>query len=183
LIESDSKRRKAFLVPHNDISGAVRLNLVGREPNGRIHPGQEADEFCAQLTRDLMELKNLNTGEPMVKRVVRTADLYKGEHVGDFADLFVVWNKSGWVTSVGSPKIGVIAQTPSGVRTGDHTPNGLFMASTPGLTAGHRDEPISILDLAPTVASLLDITLSDVEGTPIEDLCSVMPPTELVHTE
>jgi predicted AlkP superfamily phosphohydrolase/phosphomutase len=180
LIASDRKRRKAFTVPHNDISGAIRINLVGREPNGRVRPGPEADAFCAQLTRDLMELRNLDTGAPMVKRVVRTADLYKGEHVGDFADLFVVWNKSGTVNSVGSPKIGTISRSFTGTRTGDHTPNGLFMAYTPGLTAGRRDEPISILDLAPTVASLLDITLNDVEGTPIEDICSVMPPTELV---
>ncbi len=178
LIESDRKRRKAFLVPHNDISGAIRLNLVGREPNGRIHPGQEADEFCAQLTHDLMELKNLNTGEPMVKRVVRTADLYKGEHVGDFADLFVVWNKSGWVTSVGSPKIGTIKQAPSGVRTGDHTPHGLFMASAPKLDAGHREEPISILDLAPTVASLLGVQLPGVDGAPIEEICGAVKTPE-----
>ena len=170
LIESDRKHRKAFVVPHNDISGAIRLNLVGREPHGRVRPGADADEFCDQLTRDLMDLKNLNTGEPMVQRVVRTAELYKGEHVEDFADLFVVWNKSGWVTSVGSPKIGTITRTPSGVRTGDHTPNGLFMASSPGLAAGHRNRAVSILDLAPTVASLLDMTLNDVEGTPIEEI-------------
>lgn len=183
LIESDRKRRKAFTVPHNDISGAIRLNLVGREPDGKLHPGREADEFCAQLTRDLMELKNLSTGEPMVKRVVRTADLYKGDHVGDFADLFVVWNKSGWVTSVGSPKIGTINRTASGVRTGDHTPHGLFIAYTPGLTAGYRDEPVSILDLAPTVSSLLGFTLDDVEGAPIHDICDVMPTSEFVSLE
>jgi predicted AlkP superfamily phosphohydrolase/phosphomutase len=115
--------------------------------------------------------------------VVRTADLYKGEHVGDFADLFVVWNKSGWVTSVGSPKIGTIKQAPSGVRTGDHTPHGLFMASAPKLDAGHREEPVSILDLAPTVASLLGAPLAGVDGVPIEEICGVMPPTELVPTE
>lgn len=183
MIESDRKRRKAFVVPHNDISGAIRLNLVGREPNGMVHSGAEADEFCDQLTRDLMELKNLTTGEPMVQRVVRTADLYKGEHVEDFADLFVVWNKSGWVTSVGSPKIGVIKQTPSGVRTGDHTPHGLFMASSPHIAAGHRQEPVSILDLAPTVAALLGVELTDAEGTQIAEICATSEAREPVKVE
>ena len=125
-----------------------------------------------------MDLRNLNTGEPMVKRVVRTADLYKGEHVGDFADLFVVWNKSGWVTSVGSPKIGTITRTYSGVRTGDHTPHGLFMASAPQLKAGHREEPVSILDLAPTVASLLGVQLPGVDGAPIEEICGAVKTPE-----
>jgi predicted AlkP superfamily phosphohydrolase/phosphomutase len=171
LIASDRKRRKAFALPHNDISGAIRLNLVGREPNGQIHPGPEADAFCEALTRDLMELKNLGTGEPMVERVVRTADSYKGEHAGALADLFVVWNKSGWVTSVVSPKVGRITRSPAGIRSGDHTPHGLFMAYTPNLTAGRRELPFSILDCAPTVASMLGVALHGVEGKPIQEIC------------
>jgi predicted AlkP superfamily phosphohydrolase/phosphomutase len=183
MIESDRKRRKSFMVPHNDISGAIRLNLVGREPNGRVHPGAEADAYCAELTRDLMELRNLNTGEPMVQRVVRTADLYKGEHVEDFADLFVVWNKSGWTTSVGSPKIGTIKRTYSGVRTGDHTPHGLFMSSGPHIRAGHREEPVSILDLAPTVGALLDVQLTGLDGAPVEDVCDAVKMPEPLSVE
>lgn len=180
LIASDRKRRKAFAVPHNDISGAIRLNLVGREPHGQLHPGAEADAFCDRLTRDLMDLKNLSTGEPMVDRVVRTADYYKGDHVGAFADLFVVWNKTGRVDTVGSPKVGRITRSPSGIRSGDHTPHGLFMACAPGLKPGRRDAPLSILDCAPTVASLLGVALDGVEGEPIQEIRSTVKTPESV---
>ena len=183
LITSDRARRKAFAVPHNDIAGAIRINLVGREPQGRVNPGDELDAYCAQLTSDLMELENLDTGKPLVSRVVRTSDLYKGDHAGDFADLFVVWNRTGPVTKVGSPKIGKVTRAASGVRTGDHTPHGLFIASTPRLTAGHREEAVSILDFAPTVASLLGVTLADVEGKPIREIFEAENAPEAVPAE
>lgn len=183
LITSDRARRKAFAVLHNDISGAIRINMVGREPNGRVNPGAELDEFCTELTRDLMEVENLGTGKPLVKEVVRTSELYKGDHAGDFADLFVVWNKTGPVTAVGSPKIGKVTGTFSGTRTGDHTPHGLLVARMPQLTAGRRKEPISILDLAPTVASLVGVTLTGVEGRPISELCGAGHAVETVPAE
>ena len=183
LITSDWARRKSFAVPHNDISGAIRINMVGREPNGRVRPGAELEAFCAQLTRDLMELENLNTGKPLVEQVVRTADLFKGDHAGDFADLFVVWDRTGPVTTVGSPKIGKLTRAATGIRTGDHTPHGLFAAFTPGLAAGHREEPFSILDIAPTVASLLGVPLPDVEGKPIPEICGAETAAETIPAE
>ena len=51
----DRARRKAFAVVHNDISGAIRINMVGREPKGKVKPGAELEAFCAQLTQDLVQ--------------------------------------------------------------------------------------------------------------------------------
>jgi len=183
MIATDRARRKAFAVVHNDISGAVRINLVGREPSGRVNPGPELDAFCEQLTRDLMEVKNLETGQPLVQRVVRTSDLYKGDHVADFADLFVIWNKTGPVNRVGSPKTGTINGSFTGTRTGDHTPHGLFAASMAGLVPGHREEAVSILDFAPTVAALLDVDLPDVEGAPVPEIFAASNAAQTIPAE
>ena len=173
MLKPERSSRKTFAVLHNDISGAVRINTVGREPKGQIAPGPEFEAFCAQLTQDLLEIKNLESGEPLVKNVVRTTDLYKGEHASDFADLFVVWNRSGPVSSVGSPKIGKIVRPFTGNRTGDHTDHGLFLCCAPGLKPGYCKTPVSVLDFAPTVASLLGVALPEAEGQPIRELCDV----------
>lgn len=170
LVTPDRSRRSCFAVLHNDISGAIRVNLVGREPNGRIHPGPEFDAFCERLTRDLLEIVNVETGQPIVREVVRTADLYKGEHSDDYADLFAVWSKSAPVRGVRSPKIGTIRRRFTANRTGDHTDHGLIIARGPGITPKRLPQPVSVLDFAPTVASILGVDLPDVEGAAIDSI-------------
>ena len=44
------------------------------------------------------------------------------------------------------------------------------MAYAPGLRPGRREDPISVLDFAPTVAYLLAVPLPDAEGTPLGEL-------------
>lgn len=58
----------------------LRLNLIGREPHGLLRPGAEADAFCEQLKRDLLELRDADTGLPMIRDVLRVADLYRSEY-------------------------------------------------------------------------------------------------------
>ena len=41
---------KAFCLP-NDYSGAIRVNLQGREPNGLVAPGDEFARVCAEIYR------------------------------------------------------------------------------------------------------------------------------------
>lgn len=173
LLTSNRSMRPAFAVPHNDISGAIRLNLKGREPNGRLRPGAECEEYCDRLHRDLLQIVNTVTGEPLVSNVVRTSTSYPGKHAEDCADLFVVWNRSGPITTIESPKIGRIVGTFGGNRTGDHTPNGLFMFSGPGVMPGHRREEISVLDVAPTVAACLGVDLPNTQGAPMKELNAV----------
>lgn len=173
LLTSSRSQRPAFAVLHNDISGAIRLNLQGREPNGRLQPGAECERYCERITRDLLEIKNAETSEPLISDVVRTSESYPGNHAADYADLFVVWNRSGPITTVESPKIGRITRPFVGNRTGDHTAHGLFMFSGPGVPPGPRQEALSVLDLAPTVTACLGIDLPDVQGTPLRELASV----------
>jgi predicted AlkP superfamily phosphohydrolase/phosphomutase len=52
----DRARRKSFMVPHNDISGAIRLNVVGREAEGILHPGTELDAYVEELRAELLAI-------------------------------------------------------------------------------------------------------------------------------
>ncbi len=160
-------RRKYFSVPNNDAYGGVRINLIGREPNGLISAGSEYDALCATLSEELMEFINVETGEPLVKRVLRSDEFHQGKHADLLPDLMIEWNRSSPISSVSSKKTGTIKGEYTKCRTGDHKSQGLFLASGPSISPGKIDDPLSVMDIAPTIASLLGVTLANVEGKPI----------------
>jgi len=135
----DRRERACFAVPTNANSGGIRLNLVGREPNGKLHPGKEADDFVARLIDDLGELTEPSSGRVLVNEVLRSREAFPGENVDLLPDLFVRWNRETLITGVSSPKIGtIIEEDISTRRTGDHRSGGLYFVHGPGLAAGVR---------------------------------------------
>jgi predicted AlkP superfamily phosphohydrolase/phosphomutase len=169
---SDRERRRCFALPHNDLAGAVRVNLSGREPSGRIQPGPHYDAFFAELRRDLLDVRNLDTGRPIATEVLRTDVLCPGGDVSGMPDFFVIWNREAPIDRVGSTKIGAIAFPHRGNRTGDHTPGSVFFAIGPHVSAGHLDR-VSLLDFAPTIAALHGLALPDTDGRVIRALAAL----------
>lgn len=160
----DIGTRKCFEVPNNDVYGGIRINLAGREPNGRVRPGHEFDNFCEALTRDLLSFVNLETGKPLVRNVIRTADFYEGEQIAELPDLLVEWDRVAPISRVYSDVTGTIEGKYRGIRSGDHKPDGVFFAVGPSFGAGRLDSSVSIMDFAPTVADLLGVSLPRVDG-------------------
>jgi predicted AlkP superfamily phosphohydrolase/phosphomutase len=155
--------------------GGIRVNLAGREPNGIVKPGAEMDAFCSNLAASLLKIVDLQSGRPMIRQVHRTADLYRGEHIDHLPDILVEWDDEQRIGSrklapcrssrvkLFSRDIGKIGGTYDYCRTGDHRPEGLFVAMGPGIKPGRLDRPVSIMD-APTFAHLLGTDLPDAEG-------------------
>ena len=77
----EQARLPCFATPNNDVCGGIRINLAGREPEGKIQPGAEYDAFCRTLADDLHGFVNVGTGRPLVRRVLRTSDLFRGERL------------------------------------------------------------------------------------------------------
>jgi predicted AlkP superfamily phosphohydrolase/phosphomutase len=161
--------RECFKIPNNDVYGAVRINQIGREPHGRVPPGAQSTAFAEQLTRDLLQLTT-DTGEPVVRRVLRSADLYDGALLSTLPDLLIEWNREKPITCVHSPKIGTIRGRFPGLRTGDHKSDGLMFALGPSIKPGRLEQPVSVMDFAPTIGALLGVPLPDVDGRVIEPL-------------
>lgn len=155
--------RRCFKVPNNDVFGAIRVNVRGREPAGRVDPA-DYDPYCGFLHEELMAFRNLESSAPLVKKVWRAQELYPGEETSDLPDLFVEWNRDAPISWIGSPHAGVIEATYTGCRSGDHLEQGLFVIAGPGIEAGRRIEPISVTDFGPTCAALLGTVLPGVDG-------------------
>jgi len=168
-MSSDRARRKCFGVPSNEIAGAIRVNLIGREPQGRVRRGAEFDRLFDSLSNDLKELVNIDTGNPIVRDVLRTDRVYDGEHLDELPDIMVLWHNAEPIGGVRSSKIGEIRQSYPGNRTGDHTSNSILFAKCQGIAPGILLEPTAPIDLAPTMAAILGVKLPNVDGEPLRD--------------
>ena len=71
---------------------------------------------------------------------------------------------------VGSEAIGVVEGENRYCRTGEHRPEGLFVAVGGGIKPGKVERTVSIMDFAPTFTGMLGVDLPNVDGTPVEEL-------------
>lgn len=178
----DPAKSKCFPLSNGLGIGGIRLNLVGREPAGTVHPGDDEERFVAQLSNDLLNLVDERTGGALVRRVLRTRDLYDGPNLGDLPDLLVEWNDETPTgsTRVGqgraarvvarSAKLGRVERENSYARTGEHRIEGMFVAVGPQLSAGELTRCVSVLDFAPTFCEFLGVKLPVAEGSSIFEL-------------
>jgi len=143
----------------NNRVGAIRLNLKGREPNGCVEPGTEADTVLDVIRQELERLEHLPSGERLVERVVTAEELFGRDRHPDVPDLMVVFRTDlGQLEACWSPRYGSIRRplfTPEKPRTGDHTTESRLWLSGPGASAG--EGRASSLDLAPTVLHALHV--------------------------
>ncbi|HEY7894126.1 MAG TPA: alkaline phosphatase family protein [Gemmatimonadaceae bacterium] len=175
---------RCFPVPNGLAVSGIRLNLAGREPRGILAPGDDAARFVDRLEADLLAIVDETTGAPLVSRVVRTRDLYQGDHLDDLPDLLVEWSERTAAGSLAlggtgarviarSPRVGTVEGANDYGRSGEHRPGGWFVAAGPALRAGRLDREPSLLDLAPTFAALLGVALPDAQGTPIPEIVAM----------
>ena len=165
--------QRFFMEPNNTVYGGIRLNLVGREPQGRV-TADEADAVIAELEAALLEIVNVETGKPIVRALER-CDRWHRRSPGDtMPDLLIDWERSVPVSTVSSPRIGTLHMPDLQHRTGDHRPAGLLVAHGPGMRAGERMPALAVEDIGPSIAARLGVRLSDVDGRPAAWLAGEM---------
>jgi predicted AlkP superfamily phosphohydrolase/phosphomutase len=161
--------RRWFLAPNNTVVGAVRLNLAGREPSGRVQSGDRR-AVLRWLSQRLTELVNVDTGGRVVRRCWITDDVYRRSPGDAFADLYVEWERSAPIERVWSPAVGTVAAPYDHWRQGDHVREGLVLARGPGIKPGRRRKAFDTMDLGATFSAALGVDLPDAEGRPIESI-------------
>jgi predicted AlkP superfamily phosphohydrolase/phosphomutase len=178
----DLKHCKCFPHENGNLISGIRINLLEREPSGLIKPGKELKDFCQELSEDLLNIVDRDSGKPMVKRVIKTSDFLEGEYIDHLPDLLVEWNEDKLIGSKGvsddkscwlqltSEKIGMVEGEYTYCRTGDHRPEGLFIVFGPGINPGAIGRTISIMDFAPTFLNLFGLTIPDLDGKPISEI-------------
>ena len=151
---------RAFYVPNNDLTSAIRINLKGRDPGGLVEPGREYDELCGWLSERLLELVNTATGQRAVGKVSKIHDLYEGPYLDKLPDLTVLWSQEAWIQELHSPGYGTVSGVHNDLRTGGHAAEGFMILHAADARLAHTQDA-SARDVAPTILDLLDVPIPD----------------------
>jgi len=145
------RHRRAYAMPLNEESGAIRINLRGREPNGLVAPGEEYEALVGELRDAFLDLRDTESGVPLVSEFLLTRDLVpEAMDSPMLPDIFIKWNRAKRMEVVQSDRLGPIKIDFWPARTGDHHVDGFVLSNRP---VAH-DRNVSVLDLAPTIAAL-----------------------------
>lgn len=139
--------------------GRIFVNLRGREPQGSVDAGREYEALRKELTDALSELREPESGEPMIERVYKREEIYSGDCYPQAPDL-VAMPCRGYDLK-GSVKKAVL--TEKGVINGAHTYNDA-MIYIQGQDINKQE--VAIVDVMPTILRLMDVPIPrDVDGS------------------
>jgi hypothetical protein len=158
-------RMKAFALPTFSW-GCVRINVRGRDRYG-IVPPSAYEQTCTEIIEWLSELRDIRTGVPAVKEVIRTRSITELSDSGKpDADLIVHWSR-GIRNGFESPRFGKIGPLPY-FRSGSHYSDGFAFLKGPGIKAGSKLEEWEMIDIAPTILALLGASIPPhMDGRPL----------------
>jgi predicted AlkP superfamily phosphohydrolase/phosphomutase len=157
----DWARTRAFCLP-NANEGYVRLNLRGREPQGIVESGAAYTELLAELQERLQELVHPHTGKLAAQQVVCTDAVFPGEKRQNLPDLVVNWSLEARILAdLASDRCGIVHKE-AGYQTapyytGNHRPSAFVLARGPRLSANVEFTDGHIVDVAPTLLTMLGV--------------------------
>ena len=137
----------------------VFFNIEGREPQGRIPPG-EVDRFRAELIEKLEGICDEN-GRNIGTKVLIPKETYR-EVRGIAPDLVVYLGNLDW-RSAGSVGLGGIHlfENDTGPDDANHAEDGIFIwKPSPGISV-RGSERYSIYDIAPTILDFFDLPVPE----------------------
>ena len=126
------------------------LNLKGREPHGKIDPGEEADNLLTEISNRLMAVRD--NGKPVIRGVYRSSRIYTGSATALAPDLIIGYHRgyrASWDTCLGGLSEDTISDN-TAAWSADHCADAL---EVPGvLWCNHKIEGNpSLIDIAPSI--------------------------------
>ncbi|MCD6291348.1 MAG: alkaline phosphatase family protein [Anaerolineae bacterium] len=162
--------------------GNIILNLAGREPEGIVQPGAEAERLTDEIIERLYALRDPESGEPVVERVYRREEIYNGPMVPLAPDLLIRWKEDRYVAKTlyhsqhDGPifgkelKFGRAGSTHVLDQTGTHTLYGICLLYGAGVRSGAHIQGARLMDLAPTILHLMDVPIPEqMEGRVLDE--------------
>jgi hypothetical protein len=161
--------------------GQLMVNLLGRDPQGAVHPQDEQDEVRESLVKALPnKLRDPESGASVIEQVYRKEELYSGDYLFCAPDLVIVF-KPGYAPSPKSVQVGFDNAIFSAPATGEtafagvnpSAANGFLLASAPSLEERITEyEHAPLTAVVPTLLHALGVEYVDMDSAAISTLFS-----------
>jgi hypothetical protein len=153
--------------------GQLWINLLGRDPQGAVHPQDEYEEVRDTLIKALpAKLREAGSDAPAIERIYRKEELYTGDYLFCAPDLVAIF-APGYAPSEQSARMEFDTTTfmapPGSTRSsaGVHPSSikGFLLASAPALASGlSLPEPLALTSAVPSLLHALNVAYSDVDS-------------------
>ena len=141
----------------------IWINIKGREPNGIVQPGEDYERLRDFIIENLMSVKDIRSGEPVVRRACRREEIYHGQYVQKAPDIMVQWRQDFVISGLKShgskiqPAHKAYSARKSPLFSGGHRKNGIAIIRGPHIKRTHNFGTAEIVDLVPTILYLLGL--------------------------
>jgi predicted AlkP superfamily phosphohydrolase/phosphomutase len=139
------------------------LNLRGREREGIVEPGAQADILLKEIKAKLLAVHDPQNNLAAITRVDRASEVYQGPYAGQGPDLLVGYNRgyrAGWQTILGNFPAEVFENN-TNPWSGDHC---MDYTLVPGVLLSNRTIEAAnpaLTDIAPTILAEFGIAPPD----------------------
>lgn len=151
-------RTRAFRYAVTAEVEGIMLNVVGRQPWGRVAEGADYTALRERLIDELTALRAPLDGQPLVRAIYRREEVFVGERADHMPDLVVILHpayRGG--RELSGPLFSPVPLADLRRNHGGwHEPEGILIAASPGLPA-RAIENARLLDMAPTVLAWLGL--------------------------
>ncbi len=149
--DADWTRTRAYGLGLN----GLYVNLRGREKNGIVNPGSQAETLAREIAARLQAVRDPLDKQQVITRVDRAAEAYSGPAVAQAPDLIVGYNRGfrvGWDSVLGGVPAQVMEDNTE-PWSGDHC---MDYTKVPGVVLSNRKILATLpalTDIAPTILS------------------------------
>lgn len=148
--------------------GNVYLNLEGREAAGVV-PESAYNRTRNEVAACFENLRDDRTGERVIRSVEFKEDVYSGTHFEKAPDILLKPAEGYYLTAKFGSTVFSKRTNPM-PNSGQHEPEGIFVASGPDVRSMDRAHPNHITDVAPTILRLHGYGVPEaMDGTPISE--------------
>ncbi len=140
--------------------GSLYLNVKGREKAGIVARPDEYEALAAELSEKLPKLIDPRTGQPAVKAVYRTSEIYQGpqtEHGPDLTVGFAEGYRASWQMAIGGAPAGDVFSDNTKQWCGDHLVDPSFVPAIFLANFKLSRREVRVEDVAPTALTAMGI--------------------------
>ncbi len=129
------------------------VNLRGREREGAVEPGAQAEALLREIRQKLLEVRDPKDNSPVITRVDLASEAYQGPYAHLGPDALVGYNRgyrAGWKTILGAFPPDVLEEN-TNAWSGDHC---MDYTLVPGVLLSNRKiaaQTPALTDIAPTI--------------------------------